>query len=163
GQPVGEGAGEERQDEHRRELQRADETQAERRVRQLEHEPRLRHRLHPRADQRDELTEPEQAEVAMTERAQGGGQPRVGRHAGSLLAGPRHGPPNPPGARRAPAQPWRASMLLRWGAPKWPPKPPGARRGPASPRYSRRWSVRTSSQRPSLNATSRSRPTRTKP
>src|SRR2546427_552400 len=95
-------AREERQHEHRRELQRAHQAQAERRVRQLEHEPRLRHRLHPRADQRDKLAGPEEAEVTMTERAQGGGQLRVGGHADSLpVGGPRNGPPNPPALRSA--------------------------------------------------------------
>src|SRR5205814_9453717 len=94
---VGERAREERQHEHRRELQRAHEPETERGVGQLEHQPRLRDRLHPRPDERDELAREEEAEIAMTERAHGGRQPRVGRHAGSLLlGGPRHGPPNPP-------------------------------------------------------------------
>src|SRR5205823_11586821 len=47
-------------------------SQFERRVRQLEHEPRLADALHPRADERDDLAGPEQAVVAVTERPQSG-------------------------------------------------------------------------------------------
>jgi hypothetical protein len=74
-QAVGEGAGDERQQQHRRELQRADETETERRVGELEHEPGLGHRLHPGADERDELRNPEQTKVPVPERAQPSRQP----------------------------------------------------------------------------------------
>src|SRR5439155_1375377 len=42
--------------------------------------------------------------------------------------------PNPPYARRAPAEPWRASMIVAGdGGPDMAPKPPNARRAPAEP------------------------------
>src|SRR6266403_763718 len=41
--------------------------------------------------------------------------------------------PKPPYARRAPAEPWRASMTVEMGASPWPPNPPNARRAPAKP------------------------------
>ena len=67
--------------------------------RQLQHEPRLPHALHPRADEGDELTAPEQPEVPMAE----GAEPPVRRrrcrwigHAGSTLHDlARSGPPLP--------------------------------------------------------------------
>jgi hypothetical protein len=51
GQAISQRAGEERQDEHRCELQCADQPQEERRVGQLEHQPGLGDGLHPRSDQ----------------------------------------------------------------------------------------------------------------
>ena len=70
---VADRAAEEREEQDRTELERADEPQPERGVGQLEHEPRLADALHPRADQGDELPAPEQPEVAMTEGAQARG------------------------------------------------------------------------------------------
>src|SRR5437773_1916379 len=40
------------------------------RLRDLEHQPRLRHALHPRADLRDQLAGPEEPEVAVPESAE---------------------------------------------------------------------------------------------
>src|SRR5437899_1681467 len=40
------------------------------RVRELEHEPGLRHALHPRPDLRDQLADPEQSEVSMPQGTQ---------------------------------------------------------------------------------------------
>src|SRR5439155_1402851 len=70
--PIDEGAGHEGEGEHGRVLQRADQPEPERRVRQLEHQPGLPHRLHPGPDQRDELTGPEQAIVTVTQSPQSG-------------------------------------------------------------------------------------------
>ena len=74
GQPVGERARDDREEEHGRELEGADEPELEGRVGQLEHEPRLRDRLHPRPDQRDELPRPEDAEVTVVEGAEPAGK-----------------------------------------------------------------------------------------
>ena len=52
-----------RQQQHRERLRRGDEADQERAVRELERHPALGHDLHPGADQRQRLTEPEQAKV----------------------------------------------------------------------------------------------------
>ena len=70
---IGERAGEEGQEEHGAELERADHAELEGRARQFEDDPRLPHALHPRTDERDELSGPEEAEVAMAEGAEPGG------------------------------------------------------------------------------------------
>ena len=54
-QPVGHRAGDDGEHEDRRELQGGDEPEPERRVCELQHEPRLRDRLHPAPHQRQEL------------------------------------------------------------------------------------------------------------
>jgi len=69
-QAVAQRAAHRREQQDRRELQRAHEPELKRRAGQLEHEPRLADALHPGADQRDELPAPEQPEVAMPEGAE---------------------------------------------------------------------------------------------
>ena len=54
----------------RRELKRAHEAELQRRVREIQHEPGLRHALHPRPDLRDQLADPEQPEVSMPQGTQ---------------------------------------------------------------------------------------------
>src|SRR5437870_2244877 len=73
-QPVGHRAGDDGEHEDRRELQGGDEPEPERGVRELQHEPRLRDRLHPAPHQRQELGDVKAAEIAVIERAQ-----RVGK------------------------------------------------------------------------------------
>src|SRR5438445_165917 len=73
-QPVGHRAGDDGEHEDRRELQGGDEPEPERGVRELQHEPRLRDRLHPAPHQRQELGDVKAAEIAAIERAQ-----RVGK------------------------------------------------------------------------------------
>ena len=68
-QHVGDDAADEAEHEDRRELDRGDHTEPERIVGQQQHQPRLRDGLHPGADERDHLAEPEEPEVAMAERA----------------------------------------------------------------------------------------------
>src|SRR5262249_59078973 len=70
---VADRAGHEREEQYRPELERADHSEPERRVRQLEHEPGLADTLHPGADQRDELAGDEQPEVAVGEGPEGPG------------------------------------------------------------------------------------------
>ncbi len=72
--PIADRPGEEREEQDGAELERADQAEAERRVRQLQHEPRLPDALHPRADEGDELSAPEQPEVPVAEGAQPGGK-----------------------------------------------------------------------------------------
>src|SRR5262245_39981695 len=55
-------------------------------MRQVEHEPRLRHALHPRANLRDELTDPEQPEITVAEGAETHRR-RPGRAPFALLGG----------------------------------------------------------------------------
>ena len=69
-EPIAQRAADRRQEEDRRELQRADDAELEGRLRDLEHQPRLRHALHPRADLRDQLAGPEEPEVAVPESAE---------------------------------------------------------------------------------------------
>ena len=59
-----------REEQDRHELQRVHEPELERRPRQLQHQPRLPHALHPGADEGDELPAPEEAEVPMPEGAE---------------------------------------------------------------------------------------------
>jgi hypothetical protein len=68
GQHVGDDAAEQPEGEDRQELGGGSHAKRERIVRQLEHQPPLRDLLHPRPDQRHELPEPEQPEVADAER-----------------------------------------------------------------------------------------------
>jgi hypothetical protein len=90
----------EREQHDRQELGEAEQAEHERRVREPVHEPTLRHALHPRADQRNDLSQPEQPEVAMAKRAKAGTQNRAGgrgRHGRShasirLLAAPTSDP-----------------------------------------------------------------------
>src|SRR6266480_3654474 len=60
------------------------------------------------------------------------GSPRRSRGAPLFrlsVMGPRHGPPNPPDVRIAPAKPWRSSVsLVGDGAPTWPPTPQRSKR-----------------------------------
>src|SRR5215467_4879175 len=67
-----------------RELERVHEPELEGRARQLQHEPRLPHALHPGADERDELPAPEESEVAVPERAQAPGPGRRCRWIGHV-------------------------------------------------------------------------------
>lgn len=67
---VGDGAGHEREAEHRSELERADEPELEGGVGQLKDEPRLPHALHPGPDEGNQLPRKEQAKVSVIECAQ---------------------------------------------------------------------------------------------
>src|SRR5262249_24107419 len=69
-QAVGDGATDDREQEHRRELERGEEAELEGRVRQLQDEPGLRHVLHPAAYLRRELREVEAAKLVVIQRAQ---------------------------------------------------------------------------------------------
>jgi len=71
---VGNHARPERERQHWRELRERQEPEHERRAREPVHEPALRHRLHPGADERDELAAEEEPEVAMPERAEAVGE-----------------------------------------------------------------------------------------
>ena len=85
---VAEGAPDRGEEEDGRELERVHEPELERRSRQLQHEPRLPHALHPRTDERHELSAPEEPEVPMPERAEPSPPCRRCRwigHAGSTL------------------------------------------------------------------------------
>src|SRR5581483_1149239 len=106
--PVGDGAGDDREEEDRRELQRADEAELERRVGQREDEPRLPDRLHPRPDERDELAGPEQAEIAVIQRAQRRRErpPPLSAHAAQCTREPRR----PEAALTPPARTMTASV-----------------------------------------------------
>ncbi len=68
GQGVGDDAAEEAEDEHRQELAGGHDAQRERVVGQRQHQPALGDRLHPGADQRDQLAGEEEPEVAVCER-----------------------------------------------------------------------------------------------
>ena len=70
--PIGDGAGQEREEQHRAELKRAEQPELERRIGQLEHEPRLADALHPGPDERHDLAGKEQAVVPVTERPHSG-------------------------------------------------------------------------------------------
>ena len=62
-------AGEQADQQDRRELRERDDAEHRRRVRQLQHQPRLRGALHPGARERDQLAEEIEAIVAMPQRA----------------------------------------------------------------------------------------------
>jgi hypothetical protein len=68
GQPVGEGPGDDREEQDRPELQRADEAQQQRRVGELQHQPRLGDRVHPSGHHRSQLGHEEAPEVGVVER-----------------------------------------------------------------------------------------------
>ena len=69
---IGEHARVHREEQDRQGARRHDETDEERVVGQIEGEPALRHALHPRPDERQRLTDPEQAEVPVArENAEG--------------------------------------------------------------------------------------------
>src|SRR2546428_429582 len=67
---VGDHTGKWAADQDGQELRRQDEPNEKSVVRQLQREPRKRHRLHPRADRRDDLAGEEEPVVAMTKRAE---------------------------------------------------------------------------------------------
>ena len=67
GQAIGDGAGRDREEQHRAEEKRADEAEPERRVGFLEDQPRLADRLHPVADDGQRLGGEEDAEVFVLE------------------------------------------------------------------------------------------------
>ena len=66
---IADGPAQEGEEQDGAELERADQAQTKRGIGQLEHEPRLPDGLHPRADEGDELADPEEAEVSMPEGA----------------------------------------------------------------------------------------------
>ena len=66
-QAVDDHPGEEGEDRHRQELEGGDGAERERRVGEPQDEPRLPDRLHPGADERDELAEPEEPEVVVAQ------------------------------------------------------------------------------------------------
>jgi len=70
GQAIGVGACDDREQQDGTELERADEAQAQRRVGQLQHEPRLGHGVHPAGDHRHQLGQEEAPEFGVVERAQ---------------------------------------------------------------------------------------------
>jgi hypothetical protein len=96
-EPIAEGASHRREEQDGRELEGVHEPELERRSRQLQHEPRLAHALHPRANEGHELPAPEEPEVPMPERAEPSVRRRRCRwigHAGSTLHDlARSGPP----------------------------------------------------------------------
>ena len=65
---IGEHAGEGTEDEQRRELQSDSDAESIAAIRQLEHQPRLRERLHPGADGRQQLTHEVDPEIPRLER-----------------------------------------------------------------------------------------------
>ena len=65
-------AGEQRDQHDWHEARKRHDPEHQRRVRELQHQPRLRDHLHPGADQRDQLSDEEEPEIAMPQRAEGG-------------------------------------------------------------------------------------------
>ncbi len=65
-------AGEQCDQHDRHEARKRDDAEHQRRIRKLQHQPRLRDHLHPGADQRDQLSDEEEPEIAMPQRAERG-------------------------------------------------------------------------------------------
>jgi hypothetical protein len=73
--PVGHHAAVEGEQQDRQRAERRHQPDGERRIGELEHQPSLRHHLHPGSAERDELAEEEEPEVAVTKRrCEGEGQ-----------------------------------------------------------------------------------------
>ena len=68
-EPVGDDARERRDQQHRRLSHKRHETQQERRIRQPVNQPRLRDRLHPKADQRNRLARKEEPVIPVAKDA----------------------------------------------------------------------------------------------
>ena len=93
--PIGDDATDEHEEQDGKLREEGVEAEIEVRLRQVEHEPRLRVVLHPRADRGAERREPEQTVVAVRERARDALQPassffRFGRNRGSRRRLSRH-------------------------------------------------------------------------
>ena len=89
GQPVSERAGDDREEQDRPELQRADEPESQGRVGELQDQPGLRHRVHPAGHERRQLRHEEPPEVAVVEGAQAARKDHGLRR---RIAGPGCGP-----------------------------------------------------------------------
>ncbi len=80
-------AGEQRDQHDRHVAGERDHAEHQRRIGELQHQPRLRDGLHPGADQRDQLTDEEEPEVAMPKCAERGQPSAPGVLRGDVAAG----------------------------------------------------------------------------
>src|SRR5262249_20578290 len=123
---VGHGAADDREEQHRRELERREQAEAKRRVRELQDQPRLRDVLHPAADLRRELRQEEAAEGGVGQRAQAVGK-RTHGHAGRVpprvtVLRPRPGSTcSADTAWPSRGSRWRTTSIPWWARPRAPP------------------------------------------
>ena len=75
--PVADVAADRRQHQNRNLIRKSEDAQQRRRIRQLVHEPKLRGRLHPRPNQRDQLPRNKQLKISMSQGAKARGHEQV--------------------------------------------------------------------------------------
>src|SRR2546427_749649 len=143
---VGDGAADDGEEQHGRELERREQPQPERRVRELKDQPGLRDVLHPAADLRRELGEEEAPKVGVVQGAQAVGKrahghaarvpplaTRLRRRPGSTCSAGTAWPSRESGTRTT-SIPWwaRPTAPPPWGTGGSPAGPAGRRRTPRS-------------------------------